>query len=102
MPETLFLELFVKLYVKKTVALGQQMVYHDRVYIFIQLMYNKNDYLAKQSIFCQMFVVFFGFYNPSPPPDPRRSVHMLYMFIATWHCPKGILGLRGGGHLKTN
>ena len=26
---------------------GEQMVYHDRVYIFIQLLYNKNDHLAK-------------------------------------------------------
>ena len=49
-----------------------------------------------------MFDVFFGFYNPFPPPplDPRRSLHMLYMFIATCHCPKGILGLGGGGASK--
>ena len=71
------------------------MVYHDTVYIFIQLMYNKNDHLAKQS-----FDVFFGLYNPFPPPlDPRRPLHMLHIFIATCHCPKGILGLGGGGSI---
>ena len=42
--------------------------------------------------------VFFGFYNPSPPPtplDPRRHFHMLDMFIATYHFSKGILCLGG-------
>ena len=29
------------------------------VKLFIQLMYNKNDHLAKWSIFCQIFDVFF-------------------------------------------
>ena len=34
--------------------------------------------------------------QPPPPPDPRRPhLHMLYMFIATNHCPKGILGQGG-------
>ena len=75
------------------------------VKLFIQLMYNKNDYLAKWSIFCQIFDVFFRIYNPFPPLDPRRHLHMLYFCIATFICPKGILGLGGGGggkHLKTN
>ena len=62
-------------------------------------MYNKNDHLAKQSIFCLMFDVFFGFYNHFPTLDPRRSLHMLYMFIAKCNCPKSILGI-GGKHLK--
>ena len=34
------------------------------------------------------------------PLDPRRLLHMLYMFIATYHCPKGILGLGGVGASK--
>ena len=76
------------------------MVYPDRVYIFIQLMYNKNAF-GKTVYFCQMFDVFFGFYNPFPPLDPRRPLHMLYMFKATCHCPKGILGL-GRKASKTN
>ena len=32
---------------------------------------------------------------PPPPPDPRRPLHMLYICIATFNCPKGILGLGG-------
>ena len=34
---------------------------------------------------------------PPPPPhlEPRRPLHMLYMDIATFNCPKGILGLGG-------
>ena len=75
------------------------MVYYDRVYISIQLMYNKNDHLAKQSIFVRCLISSLASTTPSPL-DPRRPLHMLYMFIATSHCQKGILGL--GGHLKTN
>ena len=66
---------------------------------FIQLLYNKNDHLAKWSIFCQIFYVFFRLYTPFPPPpprlDPRRPLHMLYICIAPFNCPKGILGLGG-------
>ena len=60
-----------------------------------KLMYNKNDHLAKWSIFCQIFDVFFRLYNPFAPLDPRRPLHMLYICIATFNCPKGILGLGG-------
>ena len=70
------------------------MVYHDRVYIFIQLMYNKSDHLAKQSIFVRCLMSSLVSTTPFPL-DPRRPLHMLYMFIATCHCPKGILGLGG-------
>ena len=51
---------------------------------FIQLMYNKNVHLAKWSIFCQIFDVFFRLYNP-----------FIYICIATFNCSKGILGLGG-------
>ena len=44
--------------------------------------------------FCQMIDVLFCLYNPSPP-DPRRPLHMLYIYIMTFNCPKGILGLGG-------
>ena len=37
------------------------------VKLFIQLMYNKNDHLAKWSIFCLIFDVFFRLYNPFAP-----------------------------------
>ena len=67
------------------------------VKLFIQLMYNKNDHIAKLAIFCQIFDVFFSLYNSFPPLDPRRPLHMSYICIATFNCPKGILGLGGGG-----
>ena len=31
--------------------------------------------------------------QPLPPLDPRRPLHMLYICIMTFSCPKGILGL---------
>ena len=71
------------------------------VKLFMQLMYNKNDHLAKWCIFCQIFDVFFDYTTPFPL-DPRRPLHMLYICMATFNCPKGILGLGGGKHLKTN
>ena len=58
-------------------------------------MYNKNDHLAKWSIFVRYLMSSFAYTTPSPPPplDPRRHLHMLYICIATFNCPKGILGL---------
>ena len=64
------------------------------VKLFIQLMYNKNDHLAKLSIFVRYLMSSFAYTTPSPL-DPRRD--MLYICIATFNCPKGILGLGGGG-----
>ena len=34
--------------------------------------------------FCQIFNVFFRLYNPFPPLDPRRHLHMLYICTATF------------------
>ena len=76
------------------------MFYHARVYIFIQLMHNKNDHSARQSIFVRCLMSSLASTTPFPL-DPRRPLHMLYMFIATSHCPKGILG-QGGKASKTN
>ena len=45
--------------------------------------------------FCQIYDVFFRLYNPFPPLDPRRHLHMLYICIATFSCSKGIFGLGG-------
>ena len=60
-------------------------------------MYNKNDHLAKWSIFVRYLMSSFAYTTPFPPPplDPRRHLHMLYICIATFNCPKGILGLGG-------
>ena len=45
-----------------------------------------------------MIDVFFRLQDPFPPTHPldRRSpLHMLYIYIMTLNCPKGILGLGG-------
>ena len=70
------------------------------IYMFIQLMYNKYDHLAKWSIFVKCLVSSFAYTTP-PPLDPSRSLHMLYIYIMTFNCPKGILGQGGGEHIKT-
>ena len=58
-------------------------------------MYNKNDHLAKWSIFVRYLMSSFAYTTPFPTLDPRRPLHMLYICIATFNCPKGILGLGG-------
>ena len=77
---------------------------NNTVKLFIQLMYNKNDHLAKWSIFVRYSMSSFAYTTPSPPPpplDPRRPLHRLYICIAAFNCPKGILGL-GGGEASKN
>ena len=76
------------------------MVYHDRLYLFIQLMYNKNDYLEKQSIFVRFLMSSLASTTPLLPRPKTPFTYVVYI-IATCHCPKGILAL-GGKHLKTN
>ena len=39
--------------------------------------------------------IFFRLYYPFPPLDPRRPLHMIYICIAKFNCPKNILGLGG-------
>ena len=65
------------------------------VKLFIQLMNNKNDPLAEWSIFVRYLMSSFAYTTPFPPLDPRCPLHMLYICIATFNCPKGILGLGG-------
>ena len=68
--------------------------------IFIQLMYNKKRPSCKVVHFCQMIDVF-AYITPSPP-DPRRPLHVLYIYIMTsncHNCQKGILSLGGGGSI---
>ena len=55
----------------------------------------------QSGLFCKIFDGFFRLYDPFPPLDPRRPLHMLYVCIATFNCPKGILGL-GGGEASKN
>ena len=56
-------------------------------------MYNKIEHFEKWSIFVSCLMSSFA--NTT---SPRRPLHMLYVYIATIYCQKGILGL--GAHLK--
>ena len=85
--------LFSNIYGNYTVKQGTTLC---TVKLFIQLMYNKNDHLAKWSIFVRYLMFSFAYITLSPQ-DPRRHLHMLYICIATFNCPKGILGRGGGG-----
>ena len=76
---------------------GKQSSYHATVKLFIQLMYNKNDHLAKWFIYVRWLSSSLAYTTPFPLIDPRRPLHMLYICIATFNCPKDILGLGGGG-----
>ena len=67
-------------------------MYSKTIYT-VDVQYKRPSY--KVVYFCQIFNVFFRLYNPFPPLDPRRHLHMLYICIATINCPKGILGLGG-------
>ena len=86
---------FNNLYGNQTVKLGKQTSYHDRVYIYLYSRCTNTRPFCDVVYFCQMFDVFFCLYNPFPPLDPRHPLHMLYMYIGAYHCPKGILGLGG-------
>ena len=82
------------LFQKHVCEIDRYMIYHDRVYIFYTVDVQKNDHVAKQSIFvrCLMSSLLL---QSLYPLDPRRPLHMLYMFIATCHCTKRILVLGG-------
>ena len=75
------------------------MVYHDRVYIFIQLMYNKNDHLAKQSIFVKCLMSYLASTTPFPPRPKTPFTYVVYVYsdmsMSKWH-----LGYRGESILK--
>ena len=50
---------------------------------------------CKVVYFCQMSDILFRLYKPFPPLDPRCPLHMLYICIMRFICPKGILGQGG-------
>ena len=85
--------LFSNIYGNQTLKQGTTLC---TVKLFIQLMYNKNDHLAKWSIFVRYLMSSFAYTCTIPSPlDPRRPLHMLYICIVAFNCPKGILGLGG-------
>ena len=69
------------------------------VKLFIQLMYNKNDHLAKWSIFVRYFMSSFAYTTPFPPPPPRPKTPFTYVIYlySDLLLSKGHLGSRGGG-----
>ena len=71
------------------------MVYHDRVYIFIQLMYNKNDHLAKQSLFVRCLMSYLASTTPFPPRPKTPFTYVVYIYSDV-SLSKGQLGSRGG------
>ena len=77
------------------------MVYLDRVYIFIQLMYKKNDHLAKQSIFVRCLMSSLASTTPLPPRPKTPFTYVLYVY-SDMSLFKGHLGSRGVGASKTN
>ena len=75
-------------------------IYHDRVfYIYFTADVQYKRPICKVVYFCQKIGVFFRLYTP--PLDPRRLLHMLYIYRMTFNCPKGILGLGGQASKKT-
>ena len=58
-------------------------------------MYNKNDRPAKWYDFVRCLMSSLSYTTPFSPKNPRRPLHMLYMYIATFNCRKGILDLGG-------
>ena len=93
--------LFSSIYGNQTVKrVNNRPITLSTVKLFIQMMYNKNDHLAKWSIYVRYLMSSFAYTTPSPPLDPRRPLHMLYICIATFNCPKGILGLGWGGSIS--
>ena len=71
------------------------------VKLFIQLMYNKNDHLAKWSIFVRYLMSSFAYTIPFPPRPKTPFTYVIYLYSDIL-LSKGHLGSRGGKHLKTN
>ena len=70
------------------------MVYHDRGYIFIQLMYNKIDHLAKQSICVRCLMSSLASTTPFPPRPKTLFTYVVYVY-SDMSLSKGHLGSRG-------
>ena len=86
--------------VKRTAKSSLPMVYHYRVFILYSWCTIKTT-ISLSSLFLSDVWSLLWFLQPLSPLVPRRPLHILYMFIATCHCTKCILGL-GGKASKTN
>ena len=50
------------------------------VKLFIQLMYNKNDHLAKWSIFVRYLMSSFAYTTPFPPRPKTPFTYVMYLY----------------------
>ena len=48
--------------------------------VFIQLMYNKNDHLAKLSIFASCLMPSFAYTTPFPPRPKTPFTYVVYLY----------------------
>ena len=69
---------------------------HDRMYIFIQLMYNINDHLANRSIFVGCLMFSLACTTPSPPRPKMPFTYDVYVNCGKL-LSKGYHGFSGGG-----
>ena len=72
---------------------------HYRVYIFVQLIYNKNVHLAKQSIFVRCLMSSLASTTP-PPPRPKTPFTYVVSVYSDMSLSKGHLGLGGASKNK--
>ena len=64
-------------------------------------MYNKNDHLAKQSIFVRCLMSSLASTTPFPPRLNAPFTDVVYIY-SDMSLSKGHIGSWGGEHLKTN
>ena len=50
------------------------------VKLFIQLMYNKNDHLAKWSFFVRFLMSYFAYTTPLPPRPKTPFTYVIYLY----------------------
>ena len=78
-------------------------IYHDRVYyIYLNSWCTIKTTILQSGLFLSDDWCLLSLIQPLSPLDPRRPLHMLYIYIMTFNCPQGILGLGWGvgKHLK--
>ena len=77
--------------------LGKQYIYHDRVYyIYLYSWCTIKTTILQSGQFLSDDWCLLPLIQPLSPLDPRRHLHMLYIYIMASNCPNGILGLGEG------
>ena len=71
-------------------------IYHDRVYyVYLYSWCTIKTTILQSRLFLSDDWCLLPLIQPLSPLDPRRPLHILYIYIMTFNCPKGILGLGG-------